>query len=205
MIKNMKSFVSGMCETNSYILSDEDNNCVIFDPEGSSAQYINYIKANNLKPLAIMLTHAHFDHVGAMEALKKEYGIEVIAGEDEKPVLENPSINLTTMIGTAKSYSADRYVKDGEEVELGKMKFKVIFTPGYTCGSVCYICGDTMISGDTLFMGSCGRTDFPTGDWKQMTESLKLLKNLDGDYKVYSGHGPSTTLERERKTNMYMR
>ena len=89
-------------------------------------QYINYIKANNLKPLAIMLTHAHFDHVGAMEALKKEYGIEVIAGEDEKPVLENPSINLTTMIGTAKSYSADRYVKDGEEVELGKMKFKVI-------------------------------------------------------------------------------
>ena len=139
------------------------------------------------------------------QALKKEYGIEVIAGEDEKPVLENPSINLTTMIGTAKSYSADRYVKDGEEVELGKMKFKVIFTPGHTCGSVCYICGDTMISGDTLFMGSCGRTDFPTGDWKQMTESLKLLKNLDGDYKVYSGHGPSTTLERERKTNMYMR
>ena len=201
---DIKTVTGGPLDVNTYVVAlDGAAECVLIDP-GAEYAVVNGAVCGR-KVTAVLLTHAHFDHVGAMEALKKEYGIEVIAGEDEKPVLENPSINLTTMIGTAKSYSADRYVKDGEEVELGKMKFKVIFTPGHTCGSVCYICGDTMISGDTLFMGSCGRTDFPTGDWKQMTESLKLLKNLDGDYKVYSGHGPSTTLERERKTNMYMR
>ena len=201
---DIKTVTGGPLDVNTYVVAlDGAAECVLIDP-GAEYAVVNGAVCGR-KVTAVLLTHAHFDHVGAMEALKKEYGIEVIAGEDEKPVLENPSINLTTMIGTAKSYSADRYVKDGEEVELGKRKFKVIFTPGHTCGSVCYICGDTMISGDTLFMGSCGRTDFPTGDWKQMTESLKLLKNLDGDYKVYSGHGSSTTLERERKTNMYMR
>lgn len=205
MLKEIKSFVSGMCETNSYILIDEDKNCVIVDPEGSSAPYIKYISDNSLKPICILLTHAHFDHIGAMEPLRKEYGVPVIAGEKEDIVLKDPSINLTTMTGEGKSFSADRLLKDGETFTVGKMEFKVIFTPGHTCGSVCYICGNTMIAGDTLFLGSCGRTDFPTGDWKTMNDSLHLLKDLDGDYTVYPGHGPETTLETERKTNMFMK
>lgn len=205
MIKEIKSFVSGMCETNSYILSDEDNNCVIIDPEGSVSPYIKYISENCLKPIYIMLTHAHFDHIGAMEPLRRKYDIQVLAGEKEDVVLKDPNINLTTMIGAGKSFSADRLLKDGETFTAGKMEFKVILTPGHTCGSICYICQDTMIAGDTLFLGSCGRTDFPTGDWKTMNESLRLLKNLDGDYTVYPGHGPATTLEAERRTNMFMR
>lgn len=205
MIKEIKSFVSGMCETNSYILSDEENNCVIIDPEGSAAPYINYISQNSLKPIYIMLTHAHFDHIGAMEPLRREYGIQVLAGEKEDIVLKDPNINLTTMIGAGRSFTADRLLKDGEVFSAGRMEFKVIFTPGHTCGSVCFLSGDTMIAGDTLFLGSCGRTDFPTGDWKTMNESLHLLKKLDGDYTVYSGHGPATTLEAERRTNMFMR
>lgn len=205
MIKEIKSFVSGMCETNSYILSDENKNCVIIDPEGSAAQYIKHISENSLKPVYILLTHAHFDHIGAMEPLRKEYGIQVLAGEKEDVVLKDPNINLTTMIGAGRSFSADRLLKDGEIFSAGSMEFKVLFTPGHTCGSICYISGNIMIAGDTLFLGSCGRTDFPTGDWKTMNESLRMLKNLDGDYKVYPGHGPSTTLETERRTNMFMR
>ncbi len=205
MIKNIKRFISGMCETNSYIISDEDNSCVIVDPEGRAGQYTAYIKDNGLKPACIMLTHAHFDHIGAMEELRREYGIPVIAGADEKRVLNDPHINLTQMIGPEKTFEADRYLRDGEELEAGKMKFKTVFTPGHTCGSVCYLCENVMVAGDTLFMGSCGRTDFPTGDWGKMEESLQRLKDLDGDYRVLSGHGPETTLETERRTNMFMR
>ena len=201
----IKTFISGMCETNSYILADEDKNCVIVDPEGSPNQYIKYIDSEGLKPVYILLTHAHFDHIGAMEGLKKEYGIPVLAGADEKRVLNDPNINLTSMIGAGKSFEADRYLADGEEFTAGNMKFKTLFTPGHTCGSVCFICGDILIAGDTLFMGSCGRTDFPTGDWGTISRSLQMLKNLDGDYRVLSGHGSETTLETERRTNMFMR
>ncbi len=205
MIKSIKTFISGMCDTNSYIISDEDKNCVIVDPEGRTEQYIRYISENELKPVYILLTHAHFDHIGAMEGLRNEYSVQVLAGADEKKVLEDPNINLTTMIGQGKSFRADRYLSDGEEFTAGSMSFKTIFTPGHTCGSVCYICGDIMVAGDTLFMGSCGRTDFPTGDWGKMNESLQMLKNMKGDYKVLSGHGPATTLETERRANMFMR
>ena len=205
MIKNIKTFIGGMCETNSYILSDENGVCVIVDPEGRAESYINYIKDNGLRPEAILLTHAHFDHIGAMEPLRKEYSIKVYAGEKEKPVLNDPGINLTMMIGAGRSFEADVYVSDGEEFTIGSMKFRTLYTPGHTCGSVCYIIDDVMIAGDTLFMGSCGRTDFPTGDWARMNESLQMLPNMEGDYRVLSGHGPETTLERERRTNMFMR
>ena len=204
MIKDIKMITGGMCETNSYIISDENGVCVIVDPEGRADVYTRYIESNALKPEAILLTHAHFDHIGAMEPLRKEYSIKVYAGEREKAVLNDPRINLTSMIGQGRSFEADVYLSDGEEFTIGSMTFRTMYTPGHTCGSVCYLIDDVMIAGDTLFMGSCGRTDFPTGDWGKMNESLQMLKNLDGDYRVLSGHGPETTLERERRTNMFM-
>lgn len=204
MIKDIKMITGGMCETNSYIISDENGVCVIVDPEGRADVYTRYIESNALKPEAILLTHAHFDHIGAMEPLRKEYSVKVYAGEREKAVLNDPRINLTSMIGQGRSFEADVYLSDGEEFTIGSMTFRTMYTPGHTCGSVCYLIDDVMIAGDTLFMGSCGRTDFPTGDWGKMNESLQMLKNLDGDYRVLSGHGPETTLERERRTNMFM-
>lgn len=205
MIKNIKCFVSGMYATNSYIINDEELNCVIVDPEGRYDQYVKYIEKNGLKPAYIILTHGHFDHIGAMEGLRKALKIDVLAGEDEKRTLNDPHINMTDEFGKGMSFEADRYLKDGEEFTVGSMTFKTMFTPGHTCGSVCYLCENVMISGDTLFMGSCGRTDFPTGDWGKMMLSLNMLKNLEGDYRVFSGHGPATTLGRERTTNMFMR
>lgn len=204
MIKDIKMITGGMCETNSYIISDENGVCVIVDPEGRADVYTRYIESNALKPEAILLTHAHFDHIGAMEPLRKEYSVKVYAGEREKAVLNDPRINLTSMIGQGRSLEADVYLSDGEEFTIGSMTFKTVYTPGHTCGSVVYLIDGVMIAGDTLFMGSCGRTDFPTGDWGKMNESLQMLKNLEGDYRVLSGHGPETTLERERRTNMFM-
>ncbi len=204
MIKDIKMITGGMCETNSYIISDENGVCVIVDPEGRADVYTRYIESNALKPEAILLTHAHFDHIGAMEPLRKEYSVKVYAGEREKAVLNDPRINLTSMIGQGRSFEADVYLSDGEEFTIGSMTFKTVYTPGHTCGSVVYLIDRVMIAGDTLFMGSCGRTDFPTGDWGKMNESLQMLKNLEGDYRVLSGHGPETTLERERRTNMFM-
>lgn len=204
MIKDIKMITGGMCETNSYIISDENGVCVIVDPEGRADVYTRYIERNALKPEAILLTHAHFDHIGAMEPLRKEYSVKVYAGEREKAVLNDPRINLTSMIGQGRSFEADVYLSDGEEFTIGSMTFKTVYTPGHTCGSVVYLIDGVMIAGDTLFMGSCGRTDFPTGDWGKMNESLQMLKNLEGDYRVLSGHGPETTLERERRTNMFM-
>ena len=204
MIKDIKMITGGMCETNSYIISDENGVCVIVDPEGRADVYTRYIESNALKPEAILLTHAHFDHSGAMEPLRKEYSVKVYAGEREKAVLNDPRINLTSMIGQGRSFEADVYLSDGEEFTIGSMTFKTVYTPGHTCGSVVYLIDGVMIAGDTLFMGSCGRTDFPTGDWGKMNESLQMLKNLEGDYRVLSGHGPETTLERERRTNMFM-
>lgn len=204
MIKDIKMITGGMCETNSYIISDENGVCVIVDPEGRADVYTRYIESNSLKPEAILLTHAHFDHIGAMEPLRKEYSVKVYAGEREKAVLNDPRINLTSMIGQGRSFEADVYLSDGEEFTIGSMTFKTVYTPGHTCGSVVYLIDGVMIAGDTLFMGSCGRTDFPTGDWGKMNESLQMLKNLEGDYRVLSGHGPETTLERERRTNMFM-
>ena len=204
MIKDIKMITGGMCETNSYIISDENGVCVIVDPGGRADVYTRYIESNALKPEAILLTHAHFDHIGAMEPLRKEYSVKVYAGEREKAVLNDPRINLTSMIGQGRSFEADVYLSDGEEFTIGSMTFKTVYTPGHTCGSVVYLIDGVMIAGDTLFMGSCGRTDFPTGDWGKMNESLQMLKNLEGDYRVLSGHGPETTLERERRTNMFM-
>ena len=201
----IKSFESGMCATNSYILADEHDNCVLIDPEGKASQYTDFIKEHGLTLVYIMLTHGHFDHIGALDGVKAVYDVPVLAGADEKKVLNDPNINLTYMVGKPKSLDADRYLADDEEVKVGEMTFKTVYTPGHTCGSVVYLCHDIMIAGDTLFMGSCGRTDFATGDWNKMNESLRLLKNLEGDYRVLPGHGPETLLSTERKTNMFMR
>ena len=205
MIKDIKRFISGMVETNSYIFIDENNNCVIVDPDGSESQFINFVKENELNLLCILLTHGHIDHIGAVEGIKKEFDMDVLAGELEQQVLKDPYLNASLMFGAKTSLEADRYLKDGEIVNAGSMSFKVMLTPGHTCGSVCYLIEDIIVSGDTLFEGSCGRADLPTGDWNTIVESLMKLKALKGDYRVLPGHGPATTLDKERRTNMFMR
>lgn len=201
----IQGFAMGMIGTNCYVVSDENNICAIVDCDGNPQPLFEYIEENQLKPTHILLTHGHFDHIGAVEAVKEKYGCKVYAGAKEKNVLTDPKINHSAFAATPLSLEADVYCQEGDVISVGDLEFKVMETPGHTEGSVCYLVDRTILSGDTLFYGSCGRTDFPTGDWQTIIHSLERLKNLEGDYVVYPGHGPATTLENERASNPFMK
>ncbi len=200
----IKTLAMGSIGTNCYVVSDDAGNAVIIDCDGDPRPLYFYISEFNLKPTHILLTHGHFDHIGAVEAVKEKYGSKVVAGKDEFGILTDPAANCSIYGGGAITVLPDELVSDGDSIIVGDMKFDVLFTPGHTEGSLCYILGDNIFSGDTLFQGSCGRTDLATGDWSTILRSLKLLRDLPGDYTVYPGHGPSTTMEIERCSNPFM-
>lgn len=202
---NIKGFELGSIGTNCYIVSDDNGTCAIIDCDGDGQKLFNYIEENKLNPTHILLTHGHNDHIGAVEAVKEKYGCQIYAYKDEADMLKDPKLNLSgTMFGQSISFLPDVLVDDGDTIQVGDIQFQVMYTPGHTSGSVCFIADKNIFSGDTLFLGSCGRTDFPTGDWGSIQHSLQLLAALPGDYVVYPGHGPATTLDYERKTNPYM-
>ena len=175
---NIKTFEMGYIGTNCYVVSNEQGNCAIIDCDGNTTALYNYIDQNNLKPTHILLTHGHFDHIGAVEEVQEKYGCLVCACEKEIPLLSDPNLNASTMSHRPLSLTPDITVKEGESVAVGNLVFKVMETPGHTEGSICFVIENTIFSGDTLFLGSCGRVDFPTGDAKTMMDSLKRLKNL---------------------------
>ena len=142
-----------------------------------------------------MLTHGHFDHVGAVRELFSETDCDVYISEAD--------LSLPPMITNGRLFYTHTYPASGA-LTLAGLTFRVLPTPGHTPGSVCLLAGDTMFSGDTLFRGSCGRTDFPGGSWEQISASLKTLAALPGDYRVLPGHGEETSLEWERKHNPYL-
>ena len=153
----------------------------------------------------ILLTHGHFDHIGGVRDIKKEYGCKVVISSVDAPMLSSGKASLAAFCGAEQNDTEpDITVQDGDEIELGTLKIKVLSTPGHTSGSVCYVVGDALFSGDTLFYCSCGRTDFPTGSSDDMIKSLKKLASLDGNYKVYTGHNQLSNLDFERKNNPYM-
>lgn len=197
-------YASGSVGTNCYIVSDDAGITAIIDCDGDPNPLFSYIAQNNLKPTHILLTHGHFDHIGAVAEVRERYGCTVVAGAKEMRVLTDPAVNCSLYTGGAVTVQPDVLVNEGDTVQVGQMAFQVLLTPGHTEGSLCFICDNALFSGDTLFQGSCGRTDLETGDWGEIMKSLKRLKALSGDYHVYPGHGPATTLEAERRSNPYM-
>lgn len=200
----IQCFALGAIGTNCYVISDDNGIAAVIDCDGSGHPLFKYIEENNLTPTHILLTHGHFDHIGAVQAVKQKYGCKVCAGALEADVLAQPQLNSSDAYGDGISIIPDELLTDGQIVTIGDLKFKVMNTPGHTEGSICFIQDKNIFSGDTLFLGSCGRTDFPTGDWSTIVHSLQQLKALEGDYVVYPGHGPTTTLDYERRTNPYM-
>lgn len=197
----------GQMQTNCYILTDEKSGeSAVCDPGIYLPVLEDEIKDLNVK--YILLTHGHFDHVWGVKELKEKTNAKVvISREDEKCLGEN-EYNLCRDVGIKMNVTeADIVVSDGDELSLGDEKIRVISTPGHTDGSVCYICEDSriMLSGDTLFCLTCGRTDMLGGDSEKMRQSLLKLKNLDGDYRVLPGHNRETTLNGERVRNRYMK
>lgn len=198
-------YAAGSVGTNNYVVSDDNGITAIIDCDGNPAPLYSYIEKNNLKVTHILLTHGHYDHTGSVNEVAEHYGCTIVGCAKEMRVFTDPSINCSHFCCGDITVHPDVLVKNGDVVKVGDMEFEVLETPGHTEGSICFICKDVIFSGDTLFQGSCGRTDLPTGNWNDIIQSLKKLAALPGDYQVYSGHGPATTLETERRTNPYMK
>lgn len=194
---------------NCYIAINEDiNESIIIDPGSAFERIKSAVESTGTKPVAILLTHGHFDHAGEAASTAKEYGIKVYTHEATEEELKNPSINLSgDMFGDSKSYSADVFLKDDEEIDLAGLHVKCLFTPGHTPGGCCFYFPneDIVFTGDTLFSGSVGRTDFPGGSMSQLVGSIKSkLMTLSDDTICYPGHNEPTTIGTERIYNPFL-
>lgn len=184
---------------NAYILTEDGRCAVLID---CSEQAYATVKKLNLKAEAVLLTHGHFDHLGGCDLFCGD-GVPVYCGEDEKQYIfsdENRGIFGGVRI---PEFSVYKTLSDGESITLAGMKFTVLSTAGHTAGSVCYICGNALFSGDTLFRSGVGRCDLAGGNYKTLLTSLKKIFSLGKNYEIYCGHGEKTTLEREKLHNPY--
>lgn len=205
---DVKAFCVGNLDTNCYLLIDADTqNMAVVDPGAYSRELCEYIeKIGGNKLLYVFLTHGHFDHIGYAKQLSDKFGAKICIGEFDKDFLSNGMLNLSQYCGESlEPFNADITLKDSEIIELGNTKIQFIHTPGHTIGSGCYVFDNCILSGDTLFCESMGRTDFISGSYDDMMKSLKRLISLDGDYNVYPGHSAFTTLSHERKYNPCIR
>lgn len=188
----------GPLETNCYVVyENEAGPCALIDPGAQPEKIQSCLESHALHLQLILLTHAHFDHTGALHALHAAY--------PDVPIYVNAQdTDEMTNMSRGNLVYTDTFL-DGDEISLPPMTFRVLATPGHTLGSSCLICGNVIFSGDTLFAGCCGRTDLPGGSHTQMLSSLKRLAELPGNYRVLPGHGEETTLDRERRENFYLR
>lgn len=206
MVKKIIRLTVGPLQENCYIVYNKENECVIIDPGYESQRIIDTIEKEELKPLYILLTHGHIDHIGAVKDLKDKYGISVYIHNKDKDMLEKPNKNSASLYGmSVNGAKADYFVKEGNDIKFSDDSFKVIETPGHTGGGVCYKLDNILFSGDTLFLGSIGRYDFPESSGLDLMNSLKKLTLLDKDTIVLPGHGPETSIEYEINYNPYLK
>lgn len=204
----VEQYVVGPVQTNCYFaINDETKEVLIIDPGASGKRLAEIVEKEKLNPVAILLTHGHFDHAGAAAELAEHFHIEIYAEEHEKETLENPALNLSGWEGKETAYHADQYLKDEQEIDLAGFHIRVLFTPGHTVGGCCYLFPyqNAVFAGDTLFAQSVGRTDFPKGSAAQLIRAIeeKLLV-LPDDVTVYTGHNEITTIGTERMYNPYL-
>lgn len=208
---NIYNFALGSYQTNSYILTADESSqfCVIIDTGLQNSELIEYLHNASLTPEALILTHGHADHIAGVRDLRKEFpDIKVAIHTDDAEMLVNPIKNLSALAGVnIKSDPADRLLEDGQEISFANIDLKVIHTPGHTPGGISlYNSVDQVVfSGDALFAGSIGRTDFPGGNQTKLIQSIKeKLLPLPGQTKVYPGHGTSTMITLEKTGNPYL-
>ncbi len=181
----------GYLSTNCTIIWGDDKNGIVCDPGDRADLLIDFIKQNEINVKYVLLTHNHFDHTGALPDVLEQTGAKLAVGEHD---------------AEGVPVSPDMLLNDGDKITCGELEIEVVFTPGHTRGGVCYIVGDIMLSGDTLFCEDIGRSDLPGGSFSVLKKSLQKIKNLPfDDLKIIPGHEETTTLSHERKHNMYLR
>ena len=200
----------GPLQTNCYLLSNKDGSCLIIDPGEESNKVIQYISEHRLKPLAILLTHAHFDHIGAVDQVREKFSLPVYVHKKEEKWLSDPGLNGSHSFFPGQQITAkpaEFLIRSEMELELGEFQIKVFETPGHSPGSVSFYFKDSgiVVSGDALFQASIGRTDLPGGNHDELLRSIhqKLLV-LPEDTIVLPGHGPATTIEQEMDSNPFL-
>ena len=188
--------------SNSFAITADNKNCILIDC-AQDRVWDRCIQLG-LTPKAVLLTHGHLDHIGGCGAFF-EKGVDIYCGEGEKELIYSAGYRQIFYGEPIPEFTIKSTFSDGEEVELYGLQIKVIATPGHTAGGVSYLIEDCLFTGDTLFFESIGRSDFYTGNTRELYASIKKLYSLDGDYKVYTGHGEDTTLSHERTFNPYVR
>jgi glyoxylase-like metal-dependent hydrolase (beta-lactamase superfamily II) len=204
----IQRFQLGHLWTNCYVLSSRGGDAAIVDPGGPAGEARDYIEKNSLRVKKILLTHGHGDHIMGLGEVRDMASDGVSIHSQDAGCITNASLNLSSMMGAPSEFrDADSLLSDGQNIEIGGMNVLVIFTPGHTRGGCCFYATEgkeaLLISGDTLFARSVGRTDLPGGDEATLLESLKKLDGLSDGVPVYPGHGPATTLGDERRLNPF--
>lgn len=203
----VETLVVGPLQTNCYLVYDgETHEAVIIDPGDEPQRILSAVAERELDVQAVVLTHVHFDHVLACEAVCHALGVPLYVGAGDEDALIDDNRNLMRYFAPHEHLSlvADRLLYEGDELTLGEQTLTVLETPGHTPGCICLLGEEILIAGDTLFCGGVGRTDFPGGDVATLRRSLRRLMAIDGDRRVYPGHDMLTTLAQERATNPYV-
>lgn len=200
--------VLGVCQTNCYFVYEEgEHKALVFDPADKGGYIYDKLNEKGFTVEGILLTHGHFDHIWGVKELKERSGAKVYAYEEEKEVCEDAAVNYSENTGRTCEIKADVYVKDGEEISIAGMTCRLLATPGHTKGSCCYYFENDkiLLSGDTLFQESVGRTDLPTGSMSALVRSVReKLMPLPEDVRVYPGHGEATSIGHEKKYNPFL-
>lgn len=195
----------GPLAVNCYLLEDENGHAVLIDPGAEPQRILRLVRERELTVDAILLTHGHFDHIGAVEALRFALDAPVWIHELDAELLSDPQKNASLLFSdTPVTAVFDQLLQDEMTLSFGELEIHVLHTPGHSKGSVCFLTGDLLFTGDTLFAGSIGRTDFYGGDLSTLRKSLERLRLLTDDYRIYPGHGAGSTLLREKTENFYL-
>lgn len=197
----------GPVATNCYIVNQEEHSaCVVIDPGDEAEKIASYIQKKGLVCEGILLTHGHFDHITGVSDLVSLVGGKVYACEKERELLGDPHLNASSMVGHEVALEPEYFLRDGQILQIAGLTFRVIHTPGHTKGGCCFYAeaDQVLFSGDTIFMESIGRTDLPTGNGRELLESVRnKVLTLPDDVRIYPGHGPETSVAYEAANNPY--
>lgn len=202
----IEMIVTGQIQENCYVVMDEaTHEAVVVDPGDDAPKIVATIERMGARPIAIINTHCHFDHVGAVNAIQKQYGVPFYIHPDDQEMLERAALSGQAFGMTVDQPRVDKFIREGETFKVGNSSLAVRFTPGHCPGHITLVGDGFALVGDVLFAGSVGRTDFPDTSWPVLANSIKTqLLTLPDETIVLSGHGPATTIGKERRSNPFL-